>query len=535
MMQIAEERRVAFWSEQEPDLQAEWMLVAQAAHLIRRASEIETALKRSLTSAELIEAYTQQADGWCELDTFHRRLEKRASSLEFALADPPAEIERLITCARQRYSQVAGLLAEVFLRTWKTEGFAVSGFYRQSQVFETMVAPQCRERRTAYILVDALRFELARELPGLVSKEFESRVECVIATAPSVTEVGMAALLPGAAGGLRLSSAPRLQVSIHDRVLRNRQDRIDYLRTNAGVQFVDLKLEELGNFKRKLKDLRPGPALVVVTSREIDQSGEDQMTTTREHMERVLSHLSLALRRLTENGVERFVITADHGYVFGEDLAESEKIDPPDENGVLLHRRVWLGKSGRASDSYLYTSLEKLGVSSDLEIAVPWNLSGFRTAGPTAYFHGGLSPQEILLPVLTLTPMAGATTQGPRKVSWGLVMGSPKITTRFLSVRVSGRSQELFEIEWPTVRVDVRTAGQSCSVPVSGTYGYREATGDVVMRGSATDTKTTEPNTVALMLTGKAPSTGTVSVHLLDALSGVELGSIEKVEVSIAI
>jgi hypothetical protein len=55
------------------------------------------------------------------------------------------------------------------------------------------------------------------------------------------------------------------------------------------------------------------------------------------------------------------------------------------------------------------------------------------------------------------------------------------------------------------------------------------------MRSSVSDPKTTEPNTVTLMLTGKIPSTGTVSVHLLDADSGVELKKIENVEVSIAI
>jgi hypothetical protein len=535
MTQIAEERRSGFWAEQEPDLQAEWTLVAQAGNLMRRASEIEAALKAQLTSAEIIAAYARDPGGWCELDTFHRRLEKRAGSLEFALANPPEEIEQIITRCRQRYSQVAGELAESFLRAWKADGFGVSGFYRQSQVFEIFVAPMCRQHRTAYIMVDALRFELGREIPSLLGREFETRVECVIGTAPSVTEVGMAALLPSAATGLRLSAAPKLQVSIHDQILRNRQDRMDYLRKNAGVPFVDLKLEEPASFKRKLRELTAGPALVVVTSREIDQSGEDQMTSTREHMERVLGHLGLALRRLSENGVERFVIAADHGYIFGEDLAESERIDPPGAKSALIHRRVWVGTGGRASDSYLYTTLEKLGVSSDLEIAVPWNLVGFRTAGPTAYFHGGLSPQEILLPVLTLTPTNWAAAQSATKMSWDLALGSPKITTRFLSVRVTGQSQGLFETEWPTVRVEVRTGGEACSMPVSGTYGYREATGELAMQASKADPKTTEPNTVALMLTSKAPNTGTVTVHLLDGVTGVELKKIENVEVSIAI
>jgi hypothetical protein len=118
---------------------------------------------------------------------------------------------------------------------------------------------------------------------------------------------------------------------------------------------------------------------------------------------------------------------------------------------------------------------------------------------------------------------------------WDLALGSLKITTRFMSVRVTGQSQGLFETEWPIVKVEVRVAGESCSMPVSGTYGYREATGDVAMRSSGSDPKTTEPNTVTLMLTGKIPSTGTVSVHLLDADSGVELKKIENVEVSIAI
>ena len=78
---------------------------------------------------------------------------------------------------------------------------------------------------------------------------------------------------------------------------------------------VDLKLEDPKGFRRKLRDIET-PALIFVTSREIDQSGEDEMTAAREHMERVLTHLALALRKLAEEGVERFVITADHGYLY---------------------------------------------------------------------------------------------------------------------------------------------------------------------------------------------------------------------------
>jgi hypothetical protein len=421
------------------------------------------------------------------------------------------------------------------LKAWQDAQFTTGGWYKQAQVFDAFVAPLLREQRTAYILVDALRFELARELVTLLAKEFDIQLEVVIGTAPSVTEVGMAALLPRGDTGLRLTAGKGLEVTIHGQQLRSRQDRIEFFHQNVGVPVIDLKLEEPKQFKRKLKDLGAVTALVVVTSREIDQTGEEGLTNAREQMEQVLTHLSLAVRKLAEAGIERLVIATDHGYIFGEELGEADKIDPPGGKTALLHRRVWVGQGGAASNSYLRTTLAKLGTSSELEIAVPWTLAGFRTPGPTAYFHGGLSPEEIILPVISLRPRGWLSTDQVKKAEWELSLGSAKITTRFLSVRITAQFRGLFEAEWPTVRIEVHTNGEVCSIPVSGTYGFSETTGQIALRGSEANSNVVEPNTVALMLTEKAPTTGTVSVHLVDSVGGVELRTIEKVEVSIAI
>jgi hypothetical protein len=298
---------------------------------------------------------------------------------------------------------------------------------------------------------------------------------------------------------------------------------------------IDLKLEDPRGFRRKLKDAGTGPALIVVTSREIDQSGEDEMTTAREHMERVLTHISLALRKLAEDGVERFVIAPDHGYVYGEDLGEADKIDPPGGHTAILHRRVWLGQGGSSSESYLLDKVSHFGVASELEIAVPWNLTAFRTSGPTAYFHGGRSPQEILLPLIIAKPKIAEDARAAKKLAWDLVPGSPKITTRFLSVRVSTQSQGLFADGWPAVRIEVRSGNEVCSVPVSGSYGFQESTGAVSLRSQEGSSGMSEPNTITLMLSGKTPTQGMVSIHLLDAATGVELKKLENIEVSIAI
>lgn len=532
---LAESRQRGFWSEQDTELQAEWALVAQAGQLLRRAAEIEAELRaRKFNWQQMVENYAGDAN-WAELDALQRRLERRASSLEYALANPVEEVERLVAAARQRYQEVAGSLAEQFLRAWCEAGFSVAGRARQTEVFDRYVAPELAGRRTAYVLVDALRWELARELPEVLGGAFETRTELVIGSAPSITEVGMAALLPSAASGLELGGRAKLEVRLHGRVLKNRADRVAYLKEKAGVPVVDLRLEDPKGFRRKLKDLDNGPALVVVTSREIDQSGEEDLSSAREHMERVLTHLGLAMRRLAEEGFERFIVATDHGYVYGEDLAESDKIDPPGGEAVLCHRRVWVGRGGTSGSECLLTEVKRFGAASDLLLAVPWNLAAFRTSGPTAYFHGGLSPQEILLPVIVATPKVIGKGRAAPKLSWEVALGSSKITTRFLSVRIQARSGGLFEEEWPMVRVEVRAGAEVCAIPVSATYGYQEATGAVGLRSSAADPKETEPNTVALMLTEKAPSHGVVSVHVVDAATGVDLKKLENVEVSLAI
>ena len=70
------------------------------------------------------------------------------------------------------------------------------------------------------------------------------------------------------------------------------------------------------------------------------------------------------------------------------------------------------------------TEVSRFGAASDLEMAVPWNLAGFRTSGPTAYFHGGLSPQEILLPVMVVTPKITGAVKGTKKLAWEVSLGS---------------------------------------------------------------------------------------------------------------
>jgi hypothetical protein len=186
--------------------------------------------------------------------------------------------------------------------------------------------------------------------------------------------------------------------------------------------------------------------------------------------------------------------------------------------------------------SFMRAPLRSLGVDSDYDIATPWNFAVFRAGGSLMYFHGGLSPQELIVPVLTLTAKAHKMAGSAGGINWKLNKGAEKLTTRFFSVQITGTATSLFEIEPPKVRVELRSKGKVVSSPVSASYGFEEAAGDVTLRLSDNDGKQIEPNTVTVMVTlDEEPRPKTVSLVLLDATTGAELASIDKIENAISL
>jgi hypothetical protein len=250
----------------------------------------------------------------------------------------------------------------------------------------------------------------------------------------------------------------------------------------------------------------------------------------------MLDQLRRSIRILRDAGITTIIVVADHGHLFAEEVGEDMKIDAPGGKTADLHRRVWVGEGGNTDTSFMRTSLRSLGVDSDFDIATPWNFAVFKVAGGNLfYFHGGLSPQELIVPVLKLTPKAHRTTGTSTGISWKLLPGAKKLSTRFFSVQVTGIGTGLFEVEAPKVRVELRSKGKPVSSPVSASYGYEEATGDVMLKIADNDNKQIEPNTVTVMATLEEDIPKTVTLVLLDATTGVELASIEKIETAISL
>jgi hypothetical protein len=526
---LARRRQAGFWAEVNPGEQARWALIATAGDVLHQAQRVEQGLRARTNwkSEQLVRAYAvgyRPSEGeapWCLLDTAHRHLERRYYNFDLR-PEVHATLEQLVALARQRYAAVANTLAERFSRALQRDRFDVPGVMMQTDIYQTLVAPQAEEVKTAYVLVDALRFEIARELAHSLGEECQS-ITPALAALPTLTGVGMTALLPGAERGLSLYEASSgIGVQVNGQPIRTRADRVRWLKDSLGEGLAVVKLEDLVPARRSVQRALEAAQLVVVTSQEIDALAEGgNVPLARRTMDDVPHLLRRAFRSLNDYGVGRIVIAADHGYIFDE--AESGmKLDPPGGQMVELHRRAWIGYGGERSSAYLRVDASELGLGGDLELAFPWNLAVFKVRGGSrAYFHGGLSLQEMVIGVLEVGVAAAAPAEVSR-VIWTLRPGSPQISTRFLSVTVAGESQELLPITPPRVRVEVRAGAKVISAPISASYGFEETTGDVVLCLAEGKPRKIEPNTVTLMIVQEiAPQT--VSVCLMDATTGVGL------------
>lgn len=538
LLALARSRLSSFWAEAMPSVQAHWALIAAAAEVLLESDRVENSLKKPpKTIPALVKAYAQGRSPWCLLDSHDRHMESRWHN--FDPGEAHESLEKLVRKAAQRYTQVGSQMAERFVRQFATAKHPLKDVRRQVDLFEKQIRPGLEKQKTAYVWVDALRFEMASELAEVLGDDFDLALEPAIAAIPTITEIGMAALLPMASLSPKVVSTGggKLALEIDEAIIKDRKDRLSFVKEHAGVPVFDAKLDDLlPKPSKKVRDGIKGAQLVIVTSQEIDELCEqDNITQARRQMDGVLNDLRRGVRVLADLGVESIVLVADHGHLFGEEIGEDMKIEAPGGDTKDLHRRVWVGIGGNTEPSYLRCPLASLGIESEFDIATPWGLACFKCKGGSrAYFHGGLSPQELIIPVLTMTPKAAKAKASATGFDWKLRPGTEKLTTRFFSVQISGEMTGLFEIEPPKVRVELRSKKKPVSKPVSASYGFEEATGDVTLNLSESDRRKSEPNTVTVQVEDESlPKT--VSLVLLDATTGLELATLDKIETAISL
>jgi hypothetical protein len=448
-----------------------------------------------------------EREGW-EVDSAYRHSELIRVTSGVALD----ELDELYRFARQRYEtwldQVLRASADAMSEP------EVSPAVLQRTIHTRMVGTGAES--TAYVLVDALRYELGVDLAErLRTVNAEVEIVAAVGTPPSITTVGMAAVLPRADTEFRidLDSTNRLQVVVGGSVISGVRDRVRLLEHTHGT-VVDLLLDDVAQYSnRELKKKLDGSSLVLVRSTEIDTGGEsDQLAASWGSFDMTLKVLQTVVAKLLHAGIRRVVITADHGFLAVRQLGEDRRIDRPSTGFGELHRRAWIGRGGTGSDSTIKIPLSAFGIAGDLDIITPRGLGVFTTGGGLQFFHGGLSPQELIVPVIVCT----AIDESPDpKYQIELSVAGERITTGVLAATLT-MTGDLFT-RTSRVRVQLMQNDSHVGMVVGG---------DGVDRSTETINVTVDtPLVISLRVTANLIAGSTASLEVLDAATGVRLES----------
>lgn len=493
-------------------LAARWRAVQATADL--RQAIAATAAPGSRSPGELLEWYA--GDGWT-VDRAHRRFEIACNQLRVH-----GQLEPAFADARVAYEEWLDATLLGFTTAIERNGFEVDSLARQGEIHARWVRDAAGP--VAYVWVDALRYELGTDLAeGLRADGHGTELHAAVAAVPTITPVGMANLTPDAASGLALKlSEGNLSITVDGSKVEGVPDRIARLRAAHGDKVLDRTLDVVaGQGEKELKRALGDADLLLVRSQELDAAGESGMLNAAwSQFTTVLDLLRNLVARLGQAGVRRIVITADHGFVtLSRGLGPHRSIDPPAGGVGDLHRRGWVGKGATTTESTLRVPLSSTGVPSDLDLIAPRGLAVFRAGGAKQFFHGGLSPQELVVPVLVVdTEPAAAPTQFQVEVS----IAGGRITTGAFAATI-GFTGDLFTSEI-NVRVVAQGAdGRDVVARVVSGDGYDPATGAVALRAD------TPPPILTFQVTMNLERDTAVEIEVLDARTGVRLGGAEAV------
>lgn len=267
-----------------------------------------------------------------------------------------------------------------------------------------------KNTRTFVIISDALRFEVAAELSDFVTRTLKGKAELdsVQAIFPSITKFGMAALLPNKS----ISVNTEMDVFVDGLPTKSTNDRETVLnstpRSSVAIQYKDL----LAMKKDERREIENGKDIVYIYHNAIDAIGDKAPTESKvfEACETAIQELCNIIRIITGdmNGTTIY-ITSDHGFLYTyKPLSESDKIDRKAFNGTVyeLGRRYTLAAPDTTADYLIPITLEKEIDGVPMRGFAPQESIRMKVqGGGENYVHGGVSLQEMVVPVIAYKNM----------------------------------------------------------------------------------------------------------------------------------
>lgn len=396
--EIVRERRSSLWWAEYEDL---YEAIRLASDLQRRIVEVPIP---AMTMRSGFDAY---ATGWFQIDQLYRKFVLHAGRTVHRdlITDLSERVENLYSNGFLMPLNDAWQRAIDADPTWKID--KVVG---QRRFYEQHVAPiRAKGAKVIVIISDALRFEIGEELLRRIRAvdRFEARLEPMLGSLPSYTQLGMGALLPNL--DLRIAEEGA-GVLVDGESVTGTENRAKALarRTDAGATAA-VQAEAVTRMEKDaMRALIRDHDVLYIYHNLIDAAGDKTASEGQvfEVAERAIDDLERLVRRLGGNGANNLVITADHGFIYqNRPIHEGDYSTAEVRGAKITHRdrRFVLGAGLEAASGLTRFTAKAAGLEGETEMLIPRSISRLRLSGSGSRFvHGGAALQEVVVPVLLI-------------------------------------------------------------------------------------------------------------------------------------
>jgi hypothetical protein len=242
--------------------------------------------------------------------------------------------------------------------------------------------------RRAVVIVDALRYDCAVSIQDLLAEQ-ETDTEPLIAVLPTITPIGMTALLPAGAEITLEVRANALHPILQGKDLSVRANRL------AVLEDFGADCRDIGDVEATSEppgDL--GELLVVFGHDEVDRLGHGDAQALIRHVQLEVDRLARLIRKLHRWDYPIVHVVTDHGFILLDKDQLPEEV--PCDKGWCRVRKERFALVDAGAD--LPVATFPFPWNDEFRIAVPPGLAFFKAE--KSFSHGGAALQELIIPHL---------------------------------------------------------------------------------------------------------------------------------------
>ena len=333
------------------------------------------------------------------------------------------------------------------------------GVPSQRRFFNDYVQPFLTKAQKVFVIIsDALRFEAAADFVQRLrsANRWTAEIDAVFGVLPSYTQLGMAALLPGQQLAVDANTAT---LTVDGVSASGTENRSKILSLACGGRAIAIQSEEFleMNTKTDGRALMKDHEVIYIYHNVIDKTGDAIGTEAKtfDAVEQAFEELDLIIKKVANINGSNMLLTADHGFMFQQDdVADDDATPlPVADEWTFRSRRFALGRGILADAKVKVFGSAALGVDGDWSAAFPLSLGRFPLQGSgKRYVHGGISLQEVVLPVVKIHK---ARADDTGRVEVELMRVPPKITTGQLSIALFQDRAAVAKVLSRTLRVGI--------------------------------------------------------------------------------